>query len=298
MKIEDILGLCKLEMDYRIKGNADTEIEGLNLCNRETIKKSVLSYAVSDAYIEDVTKNKNIKAIITNRDNHSYDDLILPRRGCIIFCEDPESMFYDVHEVLCKSHCFYPKYDFISAIGNDCTIHPSVIIENGVIIGNRVTIGPNSVIRKGSIIDNNVTIGCCSVIGSEGFQLIKRVGKPPMHITHVGRCHICEDVYIGDNTCVCNSLFEGETYVGKGAKIDNLVHVAHNLYIGEGAVVTAQAILCGSSRIERNSWIAPNAAILNRVDVGEGSLVGLGAVVVKDVEPNTVVYGSPAKAHK
>ena len=119
-----------------------------------------------------------------------------------------------------------------------------------------------------------------------------------MHITHVGRCHICSNVYIGDNTCICNSLFEGETYVGEGAKIDNLVHIAHNLYIGKGAVITAHVITCGSSIIEDGAWIAANSSILNRVTIGKGAKVGLGSVVTRDVAPYTVVYGSPAKAHE
>ena len=89
----------------------------------------------------------------------------------------------------------------------------------------------------------------------------------------------------------------GETYIGEGAKIDNLVHVAHNLYIGRNAVVTAHVILCGSSRVEEGAWIVPNSSVLNRVVIGRGAKVGLGSVVTRDVPPYSVVYGSPAKEH-
>ena len=189
-------------------------------------------------------------------------------------------------------------YDFEPVIGKECRIAETAVVEKGVVIGNHVTIGHNTVVRSGSVIEDNTTIGCNTTIGSEGFQLITDGSNAPMHITHVGRCHICSNVYIGDNTCICNSLFEGETYVGEGAKIDNLVHIAHNLYIGKGAVITAHVITCGSSIIEDGAWIAPNSSILNRVTIGKGAKVGLGSVVTRDVAPYTVVYGSPAKAHE
>jgi UDP-3-O-[3-hydroxymyristoyl] glucosamine N-acyltransferase len=166
------------------------------------------------------------------------------------------------------------------------------------VVGDNVTIGAGSVVKRGSIIDDNTIIGCNTIIGSEGFQLVTESGRTPMHITHVGRCHICSNVYIGDNTCVCNSLFEGETYVGAGTKIDNLVHVAHNIFIGQNAVITAGCILSGSSVIEDEAWIGPNASILNRVVVGTGAKVGIGAVVIKGVAPYTTVFGNPAKVLK
>jgi len=110
----------------------------------------------------------------------------------------------------------------------------------------------------------------------------------------VGRVVIDEDVEIGCNTCVDRGAL-GNTYLRSGARIDNLVHIAHNADIGSHALVIAHAMVAGSATIGERAWIAPSAAIMNQLTVGAGAIVGLGAVVVKSVEPGTTVVGNPAK---
>ena len=280
-----------------IIGDGGIVIEGLNLCNRESAKDSVLSYAVSNNYSDTVSKAKHIKSLIVkSEDKDDYIGTIKERGGAIICVDSPEHYFYGLHEFLYAETDFYDKYDFTSIIGTNCNIDKSAVIERGVIIGDNVTIGAFTVVKHGTVIEDNVTIGCNSTIGSEGFQLITDE-IAPLHITHVGGCHISKNVYVGDNTCVCNSLFEGATFIGENAKIDNLVHIAHNLYIGKNAVITAHVILCGSAVVEEGAWIAPNASVINRVTIGKYSKVGMGSVVTRDVPPYAIVYGSPAKEH-
>lgn len=284
--------------EHVIVGNETVDIEGLNLCNRESSKQRVLSYAVSDNYVDAVSDANHVMVLVLkDNDIDIYKSTIDSRNGAIIISENPEQFFYGLHEYLYKYTRFYDKYDFDSTIGENCKIAESVIIERGVIIGNNVTIGHLSVIKHGTVIDDNVVIGCNTTIGSEGFQLITDDELPPLHISHTGGCHICKNVYIGDNSCICNSLFEGTTFIGENVKIDNLVHIAHNLYVEKNAVITAHVIICGSARIEEGAWIAPNTSIINRVTIGKHSKVGLGSVVTRDVAPYTVVYGSPAKEH-
>lgn len=293
-----IRDLLKAFGDLELIGNVDTQVDGLNLSNRQTECKRVLSFAVSAKYVQNVNDAEHVKALVLRREDvEVYKDAIDSRNGCIIISENPEVTFYTIHEYLYKNTDFYEKFDFPAQIGADCNIHPSAIIDDGVIIGNRVTIGAGTVVKRGTVIDDNTIIGCSSVIGSEGFQLITIPGKEPLHVTHVGRCHIANNVYIGDNTCICNSLFDGETFVAAGAKIDNQVHVGHNIYVGENAVLTAHVVLGGSCRIEAGAWLGMNTTVLNRVVVGEGSKAGMASVITRDVEPYTLVYGSPAKAH-
>lgn len=281
-----------------IIGNDNIVIEGLNLCNRKSIKNSVLSYAVSNKYADTVKKAEHVKSLIVNPDDRDdYIEIIEKRDGAIICTDAPERYFYYLHEFLCSKTDFYDKYEFESIVGENCNIDKSAVIEHGVVIGDNVTIGALTVVKHGTVIEDNVTIGCNSTIGSEGFQLITDENFAPLHITHVGGCYISKNVYIGDNTCVCNSLFEGTTFIDENVKIDNLVHIAHNLYIGKNAVITAQVILCGSSIVEEGAWIAPNASVINRVTIGKYSKVGMGSVVTRDVPPYAVVYGSPAKEH-
>ena len=286
------------EFHSTIIGKDDAMIDGLNLCDRKSSYYNVLSFAVSNKYRDDVNKSKYIKALIVKPENkNDYFDILQKRDGVIICTDEPEYYFYRLHEFLYLTTDFYNKYDFESIIGNDCNIDKTAVIERGVIIGNNVTIGASTVIKHGTIIEDDVSIGCNSTIGSEGFQLIADKKRPPMHVVHAGGCHISKNVYIGDNTCICNSLFEGTTFIGENVKIDNLVYVAHNLYIGNNAVITAQVVLCGSSIVEEGAWIAPNVSVINKVTIGKCSKVGLGSVVTKDVSPYTVVYGNPAKEH-
>ena len=298
--MQNLIKLSELATTLNLKYEGkDSVIDGLGLCDRDTEYKSIISYVTNEKYINHIYNNKAISClVIPNSFLGVYTSERIGRSVSYIISDNPEVCFYNIHEYLCKYGYCYEKFNFESKIGMDCHIAPSAVIEVGVIIGNHVSIGANSVIKSGSIIDDNTVIGCNTTIGSEGFQLITDNENMPMHITHVGKCHICTNVYIGDNTCICNSLFGGETYVGEGAKIDNLVHVAHNLYIGKNAVITAHVILCGSSRVEEYAWIAPNSSVLNKVIVGKGAKVGLGSVVTRNVAPYTVVYGSPAKAHE
>lgn len=286
----------RLNIQYE---GVDKEIDGIGFCNRNTEYLSIISYVTNENYVTQVKENSAISClVISDKLREVYSIEKIGRNISYIISEKPEICFYTIHEAIYKMGILYCNYNFEPRIGSGCHIAESVVIEKGVIIGNRVTIGPNSVIRSGSIIDDDTTIGCNTTIGSEGFQLITDGENIPMHITHVGRCHICSNVYIGDNTCICNSLFGGETYVGEGAKIDNLVHIAHNLYIGKNAVITAHVITCGSSVIEDEVWIAPNSSILNGVTISKGAKVGLGSVVTRDVAPYTIVYGNPAKVHE
>lgn len=277
-----------------VSGNIDTAIESLNLCNRKTQFNAILSYATSDKYMQSCMENSAIKAMIVPMDYTCYEGILNGRNGAVIYSEAPEKDFYILHEALCRCGDFYEKHDFSSEIGAGCDIHPSAVIYDGVKIGNHVKIGANTVVKPGTVIEDCVTIGCNSVIGSEGFQLITIKDEMPMHITHVGGVHICSHVYIGDCSCVGNALFEGATYIGKGAKVDNLVYIAHNLNVGENAVISAQVTLCGSSVVEEGAWLAPQTAVLNNVVIGKNAMTGLGSVVLRSISDDMLAYGLPA----
>ncbi len=280
--------------ERQFKGNLETVIERLNLCNRKTAYSSILSYATKAGYEENIAKNVSVKALIVPLDLHCYDDLVLTRNGIIIYSKNPEKDFYFIHEELCRAEDFYKSNITTTKIGKACSIHPTAVIEDCVEIGDNVTIGAHTVIKKNSIIGDNTIIGCNTVIGSEGFQVIRIKDEAPMHITHIGGVKIGNNVYIGDCVCIGNCLFEGFSVIEDGVKIDNLSYIAHNIHIGENAVITAQVAVCGSATIEPNAWVAPNTAVLNNVVIGKGAMTGLGSVVVKNIPDGMLAYGTPA----
>jgi UDP-3-O-[3-hydroxymyristoyl] glucosamine N-acyltransferase len=104
-----------------------------------------------------------------------------------------------------------------------------------------------------------------------------------------------ENVEIGSNTCIDRGAL-GNTIVRSGAKIDNLVHLAHNVVVGCNALVIANSMIGGSTVIEEGAWIAPSVSVMNQVSIGKSSILGMGAVVIKDVADGAVMVGNPAKA--
>lgn len=274
----------------------NNKIDGLNLCNRDSEYSSVLSYITNSKFTPYIRTNKKIKALILPKE--LYNEISSDFPDITFFVTDnPEEVFYRLHITLAETKSFYNQYNFSPIIGKDCEIDSSAILEDGVIIGDNVKVGKLSIIKKGSVIGNNVYIGYHSVIGSEGFQDIKINGNNVL-LPHVGGCKIGNNVSILDNTCICNSLFENTTEIGNNTKVDNLVHIAHNCIIGDNCTITAGTILCGSTIIEDNVWIAPNSSVLNRVRLKENSMIGLGAVVIKDVDSSDIVVGNPAKSIK
>lgn len=278
---------CKFE-------GKDCVIENLNLCNRPTQYSAILGYTTSPRFFDAIRDNQSLAALVITQELKNELEKYLggKKELSYIIAENAEFMFYDIHYALWNTKQFYDYDDNEPIIGECCEIHPSAVIENGVKIGNNVEIGPNSVVRRGTVIDDNVYIGCCSVIGSEGFQGIK--GYPRM-IKHVGGTHLCHDAYVGDNTTVGNALFEGVTEVGPYSKLDNHVHFAHNCKCGENCFITACSLLMGSTTLDNNVWLAPNAVTLNGVHVHDDGFVGAISFANKEVFEGEVVAGIPAR---
>jgi len=275
--------------------NEDISIDGLNFCNRKTERKSVLSFATSIDYWEIIKNNASISAVIVKpSDLLAYQHKEFGRKITFITDDSPEWAFYDIHDYVADNTDLYNVYDFPKKIGNNCSIHSSAIIEDGVIIEADVMIGSHTTVRRGSVISKGAIIGNNTTISAEGFQIIRKENIS-RHIRHYGGVFVGENVYIGNNTCICRSLFEGSTYIGNNAKIDHLVNIPHNAYIGCNAVITTGVILCGSSIVKDNAWIGKNSTILNGVVIGEGALVGIGSVVIRDVPSGATVAGNPAR---
>lgn len=170
----------------------------------------------------------------------------------------------------------------LCSIGDDVEVGAGTVIHAGVQIYDRVRIG------------SHVTIHAGCVIGADGFGYERNPEGELVKFPHVGGVVIEDGVEIGANTCIDRGTL-GDTRVCEGARIDNLVHVAHNTVVGRHAAVIADAMIGGSTRIGDYAWIAPSACLRDRIEIGERAVVGLAAVVTKSVPPDTTVMGSPAR---
>lgn len=136
-----------------------------------------------------------------------------------------------------------------------------------------------------------------AIIGRDGFGYeYDDVEDKMIKVPHRGDVIIGKDVEIGGNCCIDRATLEGEaTLIGDGTKIDNLVHIAHNVKIGRNCLIVAGAVIGGSVTIGDRCFIGMGALIKNKVTIGNDVTVGMGAVVLKDVPDGWTVIGNPAK---
>lgn len=182
-------------------------------------------------------------------------------------------------------------------LGENIFIGQNVVIEQNCKIGNNTVIGHNSVILDKTAIGDNVVIGSNNTIGGVGFGYEKNKQGAFELIPHIGGVIIKDNVEIGNNTCIDRAVL-GNTILNKNVKVDNLVHIAHGVVIGENSVIIANAMIGGSTIIGSNVWVAPSASLINKISIADNSLVGMSANVIKNVNEYDVVAGNPAKVIK
>ncbi len=199
-------------------------------------------------------------------------------------------------------------------LGKDVSIGPYAVVGDrsrvgeraalmaGVILGEDVTVGADSVLHPGvvvyahTVIGERVMVHAGSVLGSDGFGYAE-VGGGRAKIAQVGNVVVGDDVEIGACVTVDRATF-GSTVIGRGAKIDNLVQVAHNVVVGEDAVLVAQSGIAGSTRLGRGAILAGQAGVAGHLVLGDGARVGAKSAALQDVGPGAFVLGIPAVDHR
>jgi UDP-3-O-[3-hydroxymyristoyl] glucosamine N-acyltransferase len=164
-------------------------------------------------------------------------------------------------------------------IGNDCEINPGVKIYNRSVLGDRVTIHSNA------------------VIGGDGFGFAPQKDGTYTKIAQIGNVVIEDDVEIGANTTIDRATM-GSTFIRKGAKLDNLIQIAHNVDIGAHTVVAAQTGISGSTKLGDNSVIGGQVGIAGHLNLGKGTQIGAQAGINFDTKENKQWHGSPAQPLK
>lgn len=182
-------------------------------------------------------------------------------------------------------------------IGNQTQIHPSAFIGEHVKIGENSTIHAGVKIYRDCVIGSNVIIHAGTVIGSDGFGFAFDKGKF-QKIPQLGNVVIGNHVEIGAN-CTIDRATIGSTRIGDGAKLDNLIQIAHNVEVGENTVIAAQAGVSGSSKIGNYVMIGGQAGIVGHIKIADGTKINAQSGVSKSIkEANSSLTDSPAFDYK
>ncbi len=199
-------------------------------------------------------------------------------------------------------------------LGDGVAIAPHAVLEDGVRLGDRVrvgagavleagaavgpdsVVGPRVVIGAGTVVGARVTIKPGAVLGGTGFGYISdREGH--RRIPHVGGCRIEDDVDIGANACIDRGSLD-DTVIGAGTKIDNLVHVAHNVRIGRRCLLMAEVGVAGSTRIGDDVVLAGQSGVAGHLTVGDRVRAAAQTGIIGDVPAGTDVSGVPARPNR
>jgi UDP-3-O-[3-hydroxymyristoyl] glucosamine N-acyltransferase len=180
-------------------------------------------------------------------------------------------------------------------IGARARVDAHVVIGAGVVVGDDSRIFPGVTLYSGTTLGERVSVHAGARIGSDGFGYVFRGGAHEK-IPHVGRCIVESDVEIGANTTVDRGSID-DTVIGAGTKIDNLVHVAHNVRIGRLCLIMAQVGIAGSVRIEDGCVIAGQVGIAGHRTIGRGARLAAQAGIFGDIPAGETWSGYPARPH-
>ena len=179
-------------------------------------------------------------------------------------------------------------------LGTNCKVHPQVYVGEGVEIGNNVVLHPGVKIHHHCIIGDNCILYANSVIGSDGFGYAPQDDGSWKKVPHVGNVILENHVEVGANTCIDRAAM-GSTLIKAGAKLDNLIHIAHNVEIGQNTVMAAQVGIAGSAKIGDDCQLGGQTGIAGHISLAQGTKTqaqsGLASTVKK---PNQALFGAPA----
>lgn len=183
-----------------------------------------------------------------------------------------------------------------STLGDRVRVYPGAFIGDDCNIGDDTVIYPNVVIMDGIVIGQRVIIHGGTVVGGDGYGFVWD-GERHRKVPQIGTVVIGDDVEIGAN-CAIDRAALSKTEIKQGAKIDNLVHIAHNCIIGENSLLAGQVGFAGSVEVGRNVAMGGQAGVSGHLKIGDGVIIAGKAGVTKDIQAGEKVAGFPAISHR
>jgi len=308
--MDKTLGELAELVNGELEGDETLIIRGV--ASAEEARRGDITFAVSEKFLK-VAENSQASAVVVPQGMKNFYKPVIRVR-------DPRLAFARILEIYAPSK---PEFG---------GIHKTAIIADGVRIGKGVTIGPYSIVGEDSVIEDNaylsgfvylgrkvlvgsrtfihprvtvldrtsigkgVIIHSGTVIGSDGFGFVKKEDGSYYKIPQIGRVVIEDNVEIGANVTIDRAT-TGETKIGRGTKIDNLVHIAHNVDVGSNVAIVALVGISGSCRIGNGVILAGQAGVTDHVCIGDNTVVAAKSGVTKDIPSGVFVSGFPARSH-
>ncbi|MCP4050323.1 MAG: UDP-3-O-(3-hydroxymyristoyl)glucosamine N-acyltransferase [bacterium] len=305
-----LLGEIADLIDGSLIGDPEVRISDISSILDECSGK--LTFILEKKYIKYVSESKAV-AFVTFKELSSVENQIIvknPRKALaqVIAAVKKDSISSESDNKLSNKAEIHDTaiIDPLVSIKSFCTIGEKTVVKKGTRIMSNVSIGSNCVIGSDCFIHPHVTIyndvkignnvilhaGC--VIGSDGFGYYPENNKWNK-IPHTGKVIIEDDVEIGANTCLDRGCL-GNTEVGKGTKIDNLTHVAHNTVIGQDCIITGLVAFMGGAKLGNNIQIGGQAGIAD-IEIGNNVVIAAKSGVTKNIPDNKMISGFPAREH-
>lgn len=290
--LDDILSFCKVTPSEVDEGGEFT-LRGV--ASIASARKGDLSFLSNDseAAIDMLSRSKGVvlcpttlKGKVQARQDSSF-----------IFVDDPRKSFVGFLDRATRDPSFAKTLAGSDSvvIGSRCKMGQNVVIGNNCVIGDDCVIKPGAILEN-CIIGNNCVVHAGTTVGADGFAYERRSDDLGLvKFPHLGMVVIRDNVEI----CAGCSITRGsltQTVIGQGTKLDALVHVAHNVQLGENSQLAAGTIIGGSARIGNNCWLGLNCTINDHVQLGNGVLIASGAVVTKSFGDDVVLAGAPAES--
>lgn len=298
------------ELGAQVEGNAQTPVTGVS--SVEFAQEGDVVFAESPRYLR-LAEQCPAAAVIAWRDAPSIAKPLLrvesPReaflRALELFAPPPQHPEGISPEAVISSDAHLAEGVVVGAgcvieagarVGRGTVIYPLCYIGRGVEIGEGCLLYPHVTLLQGVRLGNRVIVHSGAVIGSDGFGYVTVDG---LHrkVPHLGTVEVGDDVEIGANVCIDRAK-TGATRIGAGTKIDNLVHIAHNVQVGEGCLLIAQVGIAGSSRLGRYVVLAGQAGVSDHVSIGDGAIVAAQSGVSGNLKGGQRYFGSPAREHR
>ncbi len=293
-------------LNARLEGNPDTEVTGV--AGIEEADAGHVTFVANPKYAA-LARTTKAAAVLVGEDFPAISSATLRTANPYLTFARAIEIFYQPPVYAAGIHptavihptvklgrdCHIGAYAVIEAkveIGDHAVLLPHVVIYPNVRIGKHFFAHAHAVVREGCHLGDDVILQNGAVVGADGFGFAKESGGRWYKIPQSGPAVLEDRVEVQANACIDRASV-GETRIGRGAKIDNLVQVGHGSTVGENTLLCAQVGLAGSSHLGRHVILAGQAAVAGHCSIGDGAILTAQSAVSHDVPAGKVMSGSP-----